>query len=90
MAEFSDKLRRAREEKGVSLRDIAAATKISVGALEALERGAFSRLPGGIFSRAFVRAYALEVGLDPELTVYRVSGRDGQERARYARPRAPA
>jgi cytoskeleton protein RodZ len=69
MAEFSDKLRRAREAKGVSLRDIAAATKISVGALESLERGAFSRLPGGIFSRAFVRAYALEVGLDPELTV---------------------
>jgi cytoskeletal protein RodZ len=69
MGDFSDKLRRAREDKGVSLRDIAAATKISVGALEALERGAFARLPGGIFSRAFVRAYALEVGLDPELTV---------------------
>jgi cytoskeletal protein RodZ len=69
MGDFSDKLRRAREEKGVSLRDIAAATKISVGALEALERGALSRLPGGIFSRAFVRAYALEVGLDPEVTV---------------------
>jgi cytoskeletal protein RodZ len=44
-------------------------TKISIVALEALERGDLSRLPGGIFSRAFVRAYALEVGLDPEATV---------------------
>src|SRR6476659_3604205 len=53
----------------MSLRQIAGATKISTVALEALERGDFSRLPGGIFSRAFVRAYAIEVGLDPEETV---------------------
>ena len=38
-------------------------------ALEALERNEISRLPGGIFSRSFVRSYALEVGLDPEQTV---------------------
>jgi len=38
-------------------------------ALEALERDDYSRLPGGIFSRAFIRAYATEVGLDPETTV---------------------
>ena len=69
MGDFSDKLKSAREARGISLREIAAATKISVGALEALERGAYSKLPGGIFSRAFVRAYAIEVGLDPELTV---------------------
>ena len=69
MGDFSDKLRRAREQKGVSLREISTATKISVVALEALERGTYSRLPGGLFSRAFVRAYALEVGLDPEATV---------------------
>src|SRR4029079_4411552 len=36
---------------------------------DALERGDYARLPGGIFSRAFVRAYALQVGLDPEQTV---------------------
>jgi len=52
----------------MSLRDIAKATKISVAALEALERNDISRLPGGIFSRAIVRAYATEVGLDPEQT----------------------
>ena len=63
------KLRDARERRGVSLRQIANATKISVRALEALERDEISRLPGGIFTRAFVRSYALEVGLDPEQTI---------------------
>jgi cytoskeletal protein RodZ len=53
----------------VSLRDIAAHTKFSIAALEALERNDPSRLPGGIFARAFVRSYAVEVGLDPEATV---------------------
>jgi cytoskeletal protein RodZ len=37
-----------------------------VSFLEALERNEIARLPGGIFSRAFVRSYAVEVGLDPE------------------------
>src|SRR5262245_19440098 len=67
--DFGGRLRDARERKGVSLRQIAESTRISVGILEALERNEISRLPGGIFSRAFVRAYALEVGLDPEATV---------------------
>jgi len=62
------KLRDARERKGLSLRQIANATKISVGMLDALERNDIKRLPGGIFSRAFVRAFANEVGLDPEKT----------------------
>ena len=68
-ADFGTKMKRAREQRGVSLRQIATATKISVAALEALERNDISRLPGGIFSRAFVRSYALEIGLDPEQTV---------------------
>jgi cytoskeletal protein RodZ len=62
-------MKRQREERGVALRRIADATKISVSALEALERNDISRLPGGIFSRAFVRSYAIEIGLDPEQTV---------------------
>src|SRR4030095_903804 len=69
MIDCGGQLKEARERKGVSLREIAASTKISVAALESLERNDFSRLPGGIFSRAFVRAYALEVGLDPDVTV---------------------
>jgi cytoskeletal protein RodZ len=67
--DFGTKLREARERKGVSLRQIANKTKISIAALEALERNDVSRLPGGIFSRAFVRSYAAEVGLDPETTI---------------------
>src|SRR6266849_9363569 len=66
---FGGTRREARERRGVSLRQIANATKISVAALEALERNDISRLPGGIFSRAFVRSYAIEVGLDPEATI---------------------
>jgi cytoskeleton protein RodZ len=68
--DFGSKLREARERRGISLRDIANATKISIAALEALERNDISRLPGGIFSRAFVRSYAVEVGLDPEATIH--------------------
>ena len=67
--DFGPRLRRAREARGVSLRQIADTTKLSVRALEALERNDISQLPGGIFSRAFVRSYALEVGVDPEQTV---------------------
>lgn len=69
MQDFGGKLRAAREGRGISLRQIATSTKISVAALEALERNDISKLPGGVFSRAFVRSYASEVGLDPDRTV---------------------
>jgi cytoskeleton protein RodZ len=62
-------LRRTRESQGISLQRIAAATKLSPSALEAIERDDLSRLPGGIFTRAFVRAYAKELGADPERTL---------------------
>jgi cytoskeleton protein RodZ len=67
--DFGTRMKRSREDRGVSLRQIADATKISVGSLEALERNDISRLPGGIFSRAFVRSYAIEIGVDPEQAV---------------------
>ncbi len=67
--DFGSHLRQARERRGVSLRAIADVTRISVAALDGLERNDISRLPGGIFSRGFVRAYANEVGLDPDSTV---------------------
>src|SRR5437763_15863307 len=66
---FGPMLRDARERRGMTLRQIATATKISVAVLEALERNDISKLPGGIFGRAFVRSYAVEVGLDPESTI---------------------
>src|SRR4051794_19752777 len=66
---FGGRLRDARERRGISLRQIAGATKISVAVLDALERDDISKLPGGIFGRAFIRSYAMEVGLDPEKTI---------------------
>ena len=68
-SDFGSRMRQIREQRGVSLRQIAEHTKISVSVLEALERNDISRLPGGIFSRAFVRSYAAEIGADPEQTV---------------------
>ena len=67
--DFGPRMKRMREDRGVALRDIAERTKISVSALEALERNDISRLPGGIFSRGFVRAYAEQIGADPEAAV---------------------
>jgi transcriptional regulator with XRE-family HTH domain len=67
--DFGSKLREARERKGVSLRQIANDTKISMSVLEALERSDIKHLPGGIFTRSFVRSYAAEVGLDVEQAV---------------------
>ena len=68
-SDFGSRMRHVREQRGVSLRQIAQTTKLSVSALEALERNDISRLPGGIFSRGFVRSYAAEIGADPEETV---------------------
>jgi cytoskeleton protein RodZ len=72
--DFGGTLRAARERRGLSLRQIANATKISIQTLEALEKNDIARLPGGIFSRAFVRSYALEVGLDPETAIQEFMG----------------
>jgi transcriptional regulator with XRE-family HTH domain len=66
---FGARLRQARERRGRSLREIAEATKISPTVLDALEHNDLGRVPGGIFARAFVRAYAVEVGLDPDQTL---------------------
>lgn len=62
------RLKAAREARRVSLRQIANTTKIAVPAFEAIERNEVRKLPGGIFGRSFVRAYAREVGLDPDET----------------------
>jgi cytoskeleton protein RodZ len=79
MMDFGEKLREAREGRGIGLRQIAATTRISVAALEALERNDISKLPGGIFTRSFVRSYAAEVGLDPDQTVREFVERFGTE-----------
>jgi cytoskeleton protein RodZ len=66
MGGFGERLRREREKRGVSLEEIAGSTKIGTRSLRALEEDAFDSLPGGIFNRGFVRAYARTLGLDEE------------------------
>lgn len=66
MPAFGENLRREREMRGVSLEEIASATKISLRFLHAIEGEEFSKLPGGIFGRSFIRTYARYLGLDEE------------------------
>ena len=66
MATFGENLRREREMRGVTLEEISASTKISVRFLKALEDEDLGRVPGGIFTRSFVRAYAKYLGLDED------------------------
>lgn len=72
MSELGALLRRAREEKGLSLDDIQELTKIRKRYLEAIESGDYSVLPGTFYVRAFVKNYSEAVGLEPDevLRVY--------------------
>ncbi|HEY0405212.1 MAG TPA: helix-turn-helix domain-containing protein [Pyrinomonadaceae bacterium] len=65
-ANFGEELRLAREARGISLRDISEQTRISMRYLEAIETNDYKRLPGGIFNRSFIKAYARYVGFDEQ------------------------
>jgi len=98
---FGEWLRRQREMREISLRDIAERTKISLRYLEAMEENRFDILPAPIFAKGFLREYARYVGLSPDEVVNHylsVQGpeegaeegakeetRDGRERARKTR-----
>ena len=69
MTNFGAAFKKARESKGISLDRVSAETRISTRFLVAIENEEFSLLPGGIFNRGFVRAYAEKVGLNPDQTV---------------------
>jgi len=69
MGSFGDRLKKEREQRGITLDDISLNTKIGTRLLRALEEEKFDQLPGGIFNKGFVRAYARHVGLDEEQTV---------------------
>lgn len=89
MASFGDTLRRERELRGVDLREVADATKISVRFLQALENDRIDVLPGGIFPRAFVRQYALYLGLDPDRTVAEFVYAYGEQAGAASAPAPP-
>lgn len=63
--ELGRELKALREARGVTLEAIAAKTKISVYTLQALEAGAFSRLPAAVFARMFLRQYLAFLGEEP-------------------------
>src|SRR5690349_19864854 len=65
---FDERLRRQRRQKNLTLTEIAASTKVGASHYAALERGDCSRWPGGVYNRAFIRAYAKAVELDPDET----------------------
>jgi cytoskeletal protein RodZ len=69
MPTFGEDLRRERELRQISLREVAEATKVNIRYLEALERNDFSHLPGGLFNRGFVRAYCQFIGIDVDTMV---------------------
>ena len=66
---FGERLRREREMRGIKLEEISESTKIGKRNLVALEEERFDQLPGGIFNKGFVRAYAKFLGLDEEQAV---------------------
>jgi cytoskeleton protein RodZ len=61
---FGARLKREREQRKITLDDISLATKIGTRFLAALEEEHFDQLPGGIFNKGFVRAYARHLGID--------------------------
>jgi cytoskeleton protein RodZ len=69
MASFGERMKREREMRGITLEEIADSTKIGSRSLRALEEEDFSQLPGGIFNKGFVRAYARYMGLDEDQAV---------------------
>jgi cytoskeleton protein RodZ len=69
MGSFGERLRREREQRGITLDDVALTTKIRAGLLKALEDEKFEQLPGGIFNKGFVRAYARHLGIDEDQAV---------------------
>src|SRR5436305_4680812 len=61
-----DRLAAARERKGVDLTRAERDTKIRARYLSALERGDYRDLPGSVYTKGFLRNYAIYLGLDPE------------------------
>ncbi len=69
MSSFGAQLRQERERQGISLEDISLTTKIGTRMLRALEEEHFDQLPGGIFNKGFIRAYARCLHMDEDQAV---------------------
>ncbi|MFN0108372.1 MAG: helix-turn-helix domain-containing protein [Blastocatellia bacterium] len=69
MATLGQQLKQAREERGITINQIAETTRLGSRFLEALENDDYKILPGGVFNRAFVRKFAHQVGMDEDQAV---------------------
>ena len=63
---LGEKLRQAREERGISISEVAEQTRISAHYLDSIENDDYRTLPGGIFNKGFVKSYAKLVGIDEQ------------------------
>lgn len=63
---LGEKLRAAREERGISISEVAEQTRISPLYIEGIEKDDFKLLPGGIFNKGFIRSFAKYVGVDEQ------------------------
>ncbi len=92
MGAFGEKLRKQREQRGIELDAISNTTKISARMLRAIEDEHFDQLPGGVFNKGFIRAYARQVGLDEEEVVadYLAALRENEQQSLAADVRSPA
>ena len=66
MTELGNRLKEAREAKGLSLDDLQDITKIQKRYLVGIEEGNYEMMPGKFYVRAFIKQYCEAVGLDPE------------------------
>ncbi len=78
MASLSERLRRERELRGISLKQISEETRIGVRFLQALEDDRLDVIPGEFYRRSYLRAYTRYLGLDEEraLNAYDFSRKD--------------
>jgi cytoskeleton protein RodZ len=63
---LGEKLRQAREERGISISEVAEQTRISSLYLQSIENDDYKPLPGGIFNKGFVKSYAKFIGIDEQ------------------------
>lgn len=92
MPSFGESLRRQRELRQISLREVSEATKINLRYLESLERNDFTHLPGGAFTRGYIRSFSRYIGVDEaemvDAYLYELARQENPEDPAYREERA--
>src|SRR5438034_7949360 len=86
MPTLGEELRHKREQRGITLAEIAEATRIGTRFLKAIETDNYGLLPGGIFTRSFIRAYAKQVGMNEDEAVALYQSQTGSAAALESDP----